>query len=62
MELQIKATARDILDAGLWGEYCEATGTNEWALNEGLIDSDEYLSLPTAIARKVVILKESMGI
>lgn len=46
MKITIEMTASEILDAGLWKDYCEATGTSEWALNEGQIDGDDVLMLP----------------
>lgn len=31
-------TPHELLLLGLWERYCKETGTNEWAINEGLID------------------------
>lgn len=36
----MKITIRELMNLGLWDRYCQDTGTNEWALNEGLIDKD----------------------
>lgn len=38
---------KDLLDLGLWCEYCEIYNKNEWAVNEGLIDTDEYVEINT---------------
>lgn len=35
----------EIRDHGLWEKYCELTGTNEWAVSEGMIDSDQEVTL-----------------
>lgn len=45
----MKATVSELIELGLWERYCEDTGTNEWAINEGLIDSETELEweLPT---------------
>lgn len=29
----------------LWSRYCNLTNTNPWAINDGLIDPDEHLTL-----------------
>jgi hypothetical protein len=34
-------TARELLDARHWGDYCEKYGVWEWAINEGIMD-DTY--------------------
>jgi len=39
--MKIILTAQEILDRGIWDEFCEMKGINPWAMNEGLIDSDE---------------------
>lgn len=37
----MKVTVRELFDLGLWERYCQETGTNEWAVNEGLIGYGE---------------------
>lgn len=39
----MKITVRELMDLGLWERYCKDTGTNEWALNEGLIDENKEI-------------------
>jgi len=34
-------SASELMDRGLWLEFCELRGINEWAVNEGMVDSDE---------------------
>lgn len=36
-------TPRELMKKGLWDKYCEMSGTNPWAVNEGLMDSYEGL-------------------
>jgi hypothetical protein len=38
-------TANELMDAGRWEEYCEKHSIDPWAVNEGLIDPDEELSM-----------------
>jgi hypothetical protein len=51
MEFKIIVTAGEILDSGHWDSFCEKRGINEWAMNEGLMDSKEkfVFSLDEAI-------------
>ena len=39
----MKISVRELFTLGLWNKYCEETGTNEWAVNEGLISKDEIV-------------------
>ncbi len=50
---KITVTVRWIMDNWLWEEYCEATGTNPWAVNEGRMDSDESVIVPPALVGRV---------
>lgn len=43
--MKIILSAEEILDGGYWEEFCEKHGINPWAINEGLMDSDEEFSL-----------------
>lgn len=45
--MKIMITANDLMDLGLWTKYCEVEGINHYAVNEGLIDSDELLEVDT---------------
>ena len=38
-------TARELLDARHWGDYCEKYGVWEWAINEGVLDDDHEFEL-----------------
>jgi len=50
--MTITVTAREILDKGVWDEFCEEFGINPWAMNEGLMDSSEEFTLTEEQARK----------
>jgi hypothetical protein len=52
--MKVTATATEILDAGYWTEYCRLTSTNEWAINEGQITSDEMLEIPKELVPKFI--------
>ena len=43
--MNIVTSPKELLALGKWMEYCEITGTNSWAINEGLMDSDEPIYL-----------------
>lgn len=36
----MKITAAELKELGLWNRFCDDTGMNPWALNEGLLDRD----------------------
>lgn len=55
----MKVRVRELLESGLWSRYCEASGTNEWAVNEGLLDASAILALsPTVLRRMLRLPKE----
>jgi hypothetical protein len=54
MKFTISMTASELIDSGLWDEYCTLTYTNEWAVNEGLMDGDESLQLPESMAERIL--------
>jgi hypothetical protein len=39
--MRILVTVNELIERGLWDEVCEERGINVWAVNEGLMDSDE---------------------
>ncbi len=49
--MTIITTPSELMDKWLWEDYCEIDGINVWAVNEGLMDSNEkiYLSEETSI-------------
>lgn len=44
----IKATYREIMDSGLWEDFCELSGTDPWCLNEGA-DENALVVVPSEI-------------
>ena len=54
--MKITVTAQEVLDAGVWDEFCEEFGLNVWAINEGRMDSDEEFSLTEEQAKKLGFL------
>lgn len=38
-------TAEELIDQCVWDEFCKDRGINVWAVNEGLMDSDEEFVL-----------------
>jgi hypothetical protein len=39
----MKKTYNELIDEGLWEDYCEKTGTSLYAINEGTLDGDEEI-------------------
>ena len=50
---------REIMDRGLWLEFCELRGINEWAVNEGMIDSDQEYTLTADEAVKLGLVPKA---
>ena len=48
--MRILVTASELIEHGLWDDFCEKRGYNVWAVNEGLMDSDEEFSFSRAEA------------
>jgi len=55
--MEIRMTIKELMDRGLWDEYCKLTGTNEWAVNEGLILSSETVLLPHELEKNILEAK-----
>lgn len=51
-------TASEILDRGIWDEFCQLRGINEWAINEGLMDSDEEFTFTEEEAQKLGLVRK----
>lgn len=49
----MKLTIREIMDRGLWDEFCEIRGWSVWCVNEGRCDSSEVVELTSEEARKL---------
>ena len=57
--ITVNVPVRVLFDRGLWAAYCEATGTNEWALNEGRMDMDDTVTITEEQARSIGIWPEA---
>ena len=55
--MKIVVTASEMINEGNWDSYCEDKGINPWAVNEGLMDSDEEITLTVDEAEKYGLLK-----
>ena len=55
--MKVKVTAQELLNKGVWQNYCDAHGINEWAINEGLMDSEEEVTLSEQEAKKYGFIK-----
>ena len=56
--MKIIVTVRDLFDKGVWMEYCDITGTSEWAVKEGRMNSDDEIELTDEQARKLRFIPE----
>jgi len=54
--VQITITAREAFDKNIWIQLCDITGINEWAINEGLMDDDEAITLTEEEARQLHLI------
>src|ERR1041385_1092991 len=50
---KIKVTAGFLLDSGKWDDWCEMSGTSEWAVKEGLMDRNEEIELTLEQAQEL---------
>lgn len=56
--MTISITVRELFDKGLWLDYCKTTGTNEWAVNEGLLGDDDEVELTSEQAKEMGLLED----
>jgi hypothetical protein len=45
MNITVAITAREALDLHVWDALCALKGINEWAINEGMMDVNEEITL-----------------
>lgn len=55
--MEIIITVREALDRGIWLELCDLKDWNEWAINEGMMDDTEEITLTEEEAKKLGIIK-----
>ena len=56
MEGQVKITIGELFERGIWGDYCQLCGCNEWAINEGLCRKDEVVCLTLDEAKELGLI------
>lgn len=42
--MRVILTAREIMDRGIWDEFCQLRGINPYGMKEGLMDSSDEFS------------------
>lgn len=52
----MKVTARELMDRGVWVAACDELGLNEWAVNEGRMDSDDEVEMTVEQAETIGLL------
>ena len=48
----IKMTVKQCIDLGLWEKYCNWSNTNQYAINEGLIDYDNIIEFDSEFKKQ----------
>jgi len=51
--MTITVSFGEILDHGLWDDFCELKGLNPWILNEGMASDTETVTLTLEEAKKI---------
>lgn len=54
---KISLPAAQLLEKGVWDQYCEEVGLNPWCINEGLMNSNETVELTKEQAIKYGFLR-----
>lgn len=55
--MDIRITAREIMDKGLWDKFCELKGISVWAVNEGQVDSSEAFLVTEEESKELGLIK-----
>ena len=55
--MRIILTAKEIMDLGLWSRTCDRKGFNPYAVNEGLIESNDDLEFTEDEAIEIGFIK-----
>jgi hypothetical protein len=51
--MNISISLKEILDKGLWDNFCILKGWNVWCINEGLASDDEIVTLSIDEYKKI---------
>ena len=54
--MEIIVSFGEIFDRGIWLEFCEVAGVNEWAINEGLATKDDTKVLTEEQAKELGLI------
>ena len=54
--MKITITAREALDKGIWDKLCDLKGINVWAINKGLMDSTDEITLTLLEAEELGLI------
>ena len=57
-QMEILITARELLDKGLWIKACNVLGINEWAINEGLMNSFDTITITAEQAKEIGLVNK----
>jgi len=56
MRVVVTITAGELIDRGIWKEFCLLRGIDEWAVAEGLMDSEYEFSLSKEVAERFELI------
>jgi hypothetical protein len=56
--MTITITVKRLMERGLWDLYCDVTGTNPFACNEGLMSEEDLITLDFEEAKAIGLLTE----
>jgi hypothetical protein len=59
--MKIVITFGELVDRGLWVEFCEFRGLNTWIMAEGLADDTDETTLSEAEAQKLGLIPPKEG-
>ena len=57
----ISMTVRELIDKDLWEMVCHIKGINLYAVNEGVMRSDERIAFSTEEAKRLGIIPRNMS-
>jgi len=55
--MKVTLTVRELLDRDIWDKICEIKGINPWAINEGLMDDTDEITLTENEARGLYLIE-----
>ena len=55
--MRIVLTVRELMERDIWETICDLKGIKVWAVNDGLIDDTEEISLTEEQARKLYLIE-----